>query len=63
MTRSFQAKNRQWRAEIIVIPKLKNEMPAIYKQVQQDMSRTGFRGDKQAVVAEVNKRAQPVVRV
>ncbi|KAM5540458.1 hypothetical protein V8D89_005916 [Ganoderma adspersum] len=57
---SVWAKNRQWRAETIVIPQLKTEMPTIHKQVQQDMRKAGFRGDKNAVVAEVNKRTQPI---
>ncbi|KAI1795182.1 60Kd inner membrane protein-domain-containing protein [Ganoderma leucocontextum] len=57
---SIWAKNRQWRAETVVIPQLKTEMPAIHKQVQQDMKQTGFRGDKKAVIAEVNKRTQPI---
>lgn len=38
-------------------------MSTIHKQVQQDMKRDGFRGDKEAVIAEINKRARPIVRV
>ncbi|KAI0750737.1 60Kd inner membrane protein-domain-containing protein [Daedaleopsis nitida] len=43
---SVWAKNRQWRAENIVVPQLKKEMPVIHKQVQQDMKREGFRGTR-----------------
>ncbi|KAH9853524.1 60Kd inner membrane protein-domain-containing protein [Lenzites betulinus] len=57
---SVWAKNRQWRAENVVVPQLKSEMPVIHKQVQQDMKRDGFRGDKEAVIAEINKRSRPV---
>ncbi|KAI0677568.1 60Kd inner membrane protein-domain-containing protein [Trametes maxima] len=57
---SVWAKNRQWRAENVVVPQLKSEMSSIHKQVQQDMKRDGFRGDKEAVIAEINKRARPV---
>ncbi|KAI0832366.1 60Kd inner membrane protein-domain-containing protein [Trametes gibbosa] len=57
---SVWAKNRQWRAENVVVPQLKNEMPVIHKQVQQDMKRDGFRGDKDAVIAEINKRSRPI---
>ncbi|EJF61190.1 hypothetical protein DICSQDRAFT_60851 [Dichomitus squalens LYAD-421 SS1] len=57
---SVWAKNRQWRAETIVIPQLKSEMSAIHKQVQRDMKRDGFRGDKDAVIAEINKRTRPI---
>ncbi|KAI0638135.1 60Kd inner membrane protein-domain-containing protein [Trametes polyzona] len=57
---SVWAKNRQWRAEHIVVPKLKSEMPAIHKQVQQQMKQAGFRGDKDAVIAEINKRSRVV---
>ncbi|RDX55563.1 hypothetical protein OH76DRAFT_1317916, partial [Lentinus brumalis] len=56
----FSAKNRQWRAENIVIPQLKSEMSSIHKRVQQDMKQEGFRGDKQAVVAEIVKRTKPI---
>ncbi|KAI9001064.1 60Kd inner membrane protein-domain-containing protein [Trametes punicea] len=55
---SVWAKNRQWRAENVVIPQLKEEMPGIHKQVQQQMKRDGFRGDKEAVIAEINKRSR-----
>ncbi|KAI0771571.1 60Kd inner membrane protein-domain-containing protein [Trametes elegans] len=57
---SVWAKNRQWRAENLVVPQLKSEMPAIHKQVQQDMKQAGFRGDKEAVIAEINKRSRVV---
>ncbi|KAL7282371.1 hypothetical protein PYCCODRAFT_1364238 [Trametes coccinea BRFM310] len=59
---SVWAKNRQWRAENIVVPQLKQEMPSIHKQVQQDMKRDGFRGDKEAVIAEINKRSRVVAK-
>ncbi|CDO71272.1 hypothetical protein BN946_scf184908.g29 [Trametes cinnabarina] len=57
---SVWAKNRQWRAENVVIPQLKQEIPAIHKHVQQEMKKDGFRGDKEAVIAEINKRTRVV---
>ncbi|KAI0375584.1 hypothetical protein BV20DRAFT_933052 [Pilatotrama ljubarskyi] len=57
---SVWAKNRQWRAENLVVPELKREMPTIHKQVQQRMKQDGFRGDREAVIAEINKRSRVV---
>ncbi|EIW62008.1 uncharacterized protein TRAVEDRAFT_115603 [Trametes versicolor FP-101664 SS1] len=57
---SVWAKNRQWRAEHLAIPQLKSEMPAIHKEVQQHMKKDGFRGDKDAVIAEINKRSRVI---
>ncbi|KAI0353609.1 hypothetical protein OH77DRAFT_614700 [Trametes cingulata] len=57
---SVWAKNREWRAENIVVPELKREMPSIHKQVQQQMKQDGFRGDKEAVIAEINKRSRVI---
>ncbi|KAH9899921.1 60Kd inner membrane protein-domain-containing protein [Cubamyces lactineus] len=57
---SVWAKNRQWRAENVVVPQLKREMPSVHKQVQQQMKQDGFRGDKEAVIAEINKRSRVI---
>ncbi|KZT12502.1 uncharacterized protein LAESUDRAFT_733178 [Laetiporus sulphureus 93-53] len=53
---SVWAKDRQWRAENIVVPQLKREMQEVHKQILQDMKVEGFQGDKDAALAEVKKR-------
>ena len=36
-------------------------MSSIHKRVQQDMVKDKFRGEKKALVAEISKRAKPIV--
>ncbi|KAI0921844.1 hypothetical protein AcW2_006696 [Taiwanofungus camphoratus] len=60
---SVWAKNRQWRAENLVVPQLRQEMPQIHKKVLQDMKDDGFRGNKDAVVTEVTKRTKILAKV
>ncbi|PCH41093.1 hypothetical protein WOLCODRAFT_118223 [Wolfiporia cocos MD-104 SS10] len=60
---SVWAKNRQWKAENLVIPQIKQEMPRFHKQAIQDMKRDSFRGDKDAASIEVNKRVKALAKV
>jgi len=53
---SVWAKNRQWRAENLVVPHIQREIPQMHRKVIQDMKQDKFRGDKDAAVAEANKR-------
>jgi len=58
---SIWAKRRQWILEDVVVPKLREEMPAFRKQALQDMKRENFRGNEGVARTELGKRAKQLV--
>ncbi|CCM03167.1 uncharacterized protein FIBRA_05289 [Fibroporia radiculosa] len=59
---SVWAKNRQWRVENLVNPQLRQEISQLQKKAVQDMRHDGFRGDRDAALAEVNKRSNILLK-
>ncbi|OCH92940.1 hypothetical protein OBBRIDRAFT_790799 [Obba rivulosa] len=58
---SIWARRRQWRAENIVVPEIKKEMPQIQRQVLQQMTADGFKASKEEdIKREFAKRVQPL---
>jgi len=55
---SVWAKKRAWKAENIVAPQLQQGVSQIHKTVLQDMKSDGFRGERDAVIAESSKRVK-----
>ncbi|KAI0732962.1 hypothetical protein C8Q72DRAFT_874028 [Fomitopsis betulina] len=53
---SIWAKERQWKAENVVMPELKREMPELNKRVIADMQAVGYRGELEVARIERNKR-------
>ncbi|KAH9844255.1 60Kd inner membrane protein-domain-containing protein [Rhodofomes roseus] len=53
---SVWAKNRQWRAEHVVMPQVEQEIPELNKQAIADMKKDGYRGELEVARKERNKR-------
>ncbi|EPT03740.1 hypothetical protein FOMPIDRAFT_1158609 [Fomitopsis schrenkii] len=53
---SVWAKNRQWKAENVVMPELQREIPQLNKQVIAGMKAAGYRGELVVARKERNKR-------
>ncbi|KAI0796717.1 60Kd inner membrane protein-domain-containing protein [Abortiporus biennis] len=58
---SIWAKKRQWKAEEVAMPQLKQERPQIIQQVLKDMRNDGFRGNEEEAKKELQKRAKPIL--
>lgn len=56
-----QAKNRQWKAENVVMPELQREIPQLNKQVIAGMKAAGYRGELVVARKERNKRLKQMV--
>ncbi|KZT74337.1 hypothetical protein DAEQUDRAFT_660374 [Daedalea quercina L-15889] len=53
---SVWAKNRQWKAENVVMPELQQGMPELHNRVIADMKKDGYRGELEDARKERNKR-------
>ncbi|KAH9951638.1 60Kd inner membrane protein-domain-containing protein [Amylocystis lapponica] len=60
---SVWAKNRAWRAENLVVPQLQQSVPQVHKKVLLNMKNDGFRGDRDAVIAESSKRVKAEMKI
>ncbi|KAK7695905.1 hypothetical protein QCA50_000544 [Cerrena zonata] len=59
---SIWAKRRQWKAEDVVVPELKQERPQLYKKVLADMHKDKFRGNEDEARMEFEKRMRPTLK-
>ncbi|EMD40772.1 hypothetical protein CERSUDRAFT_91514 [Gelatoporia subvermispora B] len=60
---SIWSRRRQWRAENLVVPELKKEMPQIQKQVLREMKTDGFKAStEEEIKREFAKRLQPIAK-
>jgi inner membrane protein COX18 len=57
----IQSKERQWRAEEVVLPRLREEKPKVMEEVRNEMARMGVKGTKDELRAAWGKRVEQLV--
>ncbi|KAL4076072.1 60Kd inner membrane protein-domain-containing protein [Scleroderma citrinum] len=59
---SIWAKQRQWRAEEIVVPTIRSMVPNVAKSVSEEMTREGIRGTKEQIQSIHNEKVKRILK-